>query len=409
MKVFAITPNDLRVYDGTTVRVTGLIKGVAQYAKEICLASTAINTELQSVRSLTWLKLRFYGNYTQILHCYSYSAFNESFSKTFGNIFLSKDDFRKISDADVIHAHFLSTLPIALASKRASLDLPLIVDLHGLYCLQPIKFGYEPISYLMVHLLKVYELLKISDNKIFGLVVPSYPLKQIITKRFGLSEERVHVVYDGIDVNAVPEYEDSEVEKTRQDLGVSNRILITYVGTSSFFHGFYDLMYAYKLAKSNEQRLSLLLIVPYRDYTIESLQRMGIKLDDVHIFGSMPRREIYKYLHASDVLILPHRKGTQFDYLSSNKLLDYMASGRPIVAYALPSVLPLLKEYPFKILAEPNKPEKLPSSILEAVSLFKNTHIDGKLYVKEYDWSNIGKMLSNVYTDVLERYSEFNG
>ncbi len=400
MKFLVLAPNDLNVYDGTTIRVTGLIKSVATCNNEISLASASINKELKSLERLNWQKIRLYGYYTQILHSYSYSIFDDILVNVYAKIFLKS--IKNIENPDLIHAHFLSTLPLALAFKRTSFHLPIIVDLHGLYCLEPIKFGYEPVNYLIANLFKIYELLKIDDDKIYSLTVPSQPLKQIITERFAIDEEKIHVVPDGIELNSVPKYDNSEVVRIRQEINCNNKIIVTYVGTTSFFHGFYDLIRAYKLAKTREPRLSLLLIVPFKDYTIKSLHRIGGKIDDVYVFGSMARSEIYKYLYASDVLILPHRKGTQFDCLPSNKLLDYMASGRPIVSYDLPSVSPLLKKYPYKILAEPNKPEKLATGILEAVNLFKNEHILGKSFVEEYDWSNIGKTLSKVYTDVLE-------
>jgi len=117
------------------------------------------------------------------------------------------------------------------------------------------------------------------------------------------------------------------------------------------------------------------------------------------IVENVPRRSVYRYLYAADVLVLPHRAGTQFEYLYSNKLLDYVASGKPIVAYSLPSVREVLKEYPLKILVEPNNPRRLAEGILDALK-WRDVRVNGKKYLNEFDWRRIGEGLYELYTKV---------
>jgi hypothetical protein len=68
-----------------------------------------------------------------------------------------------------------------------------------------------------------------------------------------------------------------------------------------------------------------------------------------------------------------------------------MAVGRPIVAYSLKSVQNVLKDYPLKVLVEPNNPERLAEGIVTALRDYKDERIDGRTYVEPYDWANIAK------------------
>ncbi|MBS7612608.1 glycosyltransferase [Candidatus Bathyarchaeota archaeon] len=400
MKVLVIAPNDLRIYEGTTVRVTGLTKGISKYVEAVYLASRSLNKELRNAPKLKWLRLKFYRSLTETPLCCINTVLGDNTCKLFLNIFTNTKELERY--IDIIYSHFITTLPLALGFKHALDDPPLLIDLHGLYCLQLTKFKLNPIGHMLTHLYTMYEALKLSDEHISGYTLPSQAFKEIVIRCFKIPEWKVHIVPDGLDISSVPHYNEETVERIRQHIGIYDKIVVTYVGTPSYYHGFYDLLQAYKIARKLEQRVFLLLIVPSKDFVIKKLLEAGIDLNDVYVLDSIPRSEVYKYLYASDILVLPHRKGTQFDYLPSNKLLDYIASGRPIISYALPSIFPLLKRYPLKVLVKPNDPRELANGILEAAKFYRGVHINGKQYVKEYDWSNICKVLFQIYTMLLK-------
>jgi len=71
--------------------------------------------------------------------------------------------------------------------------------------------------------------------------------------------------------------------------------------------------------------------------------------------------------------VLPHRAGTQFDYIPSNKVYDYMLAGKPIVAYKTPAIEETLSKYRMRILTEPNNPVALAKGIVKALELWKDS------------------------------------
>jgi len=69
-------------------------------------------------------------------------------------------------------------------------------------------------------------------------------------------------------------------------------------------------------------------------------------LQNVHFLGRVSYKEQPYYFKAADILILPNSKVTResVSHTSPIKMFDYMASGRPIVASRLPSIMEVLNE-----------------------------------------------------------------
>ena len=114
--------------------------------------------------------------------------------------------------------------------------------------------------------------------------------------------------------------------------------------------------------------------------------------------GQRPHQEIPTYLQAADVVVLPNSARSenfrfavysQYD-TSPLKLFEYMASRRPIVASALPSIKEILNESN-AVLVEPDNPNALVDGIRKVLS---NPDLKAKLEtrawqdVQQYSWAN---------------------
>ncbi|WP_083494630.1 glycosyltransferase family 4 protein [Pyrodictium occultum] len=396
MKPLIIAPNDLRIREGTTIRITGLIKSIAPNMEKIYLASAFINKELSQLHNLEWVKIRFLRALTLLSINYSSIMSRHFFDIGLTRIMINKE----IRDADVIHAHWILTLPLAVGIHKYN-GAPIIVDLHGLFELQSQSPSISLAGWLLVNLSRIIEVMRVRDKYIEAFTVPSEPLKQYLIRRYGLPGDKIFVVPDGIDINDIPSYDEDLANQMRNMLGIKDEHVVAYVGTVSYFHGFHDLLKAFKIAKHRIENIKLLLIVPNRVQALNIAGRTGISDQDLIVLENIPRRKIYYYLYLSDVLVIPHRAGTQFEFLPSNKLLDYIASGKPIVGYDLPSIRHLLYKYEPKILVKPNDPEALASGIINALQINRRAPYKViKAVLSKYSWNNVGKQLLSVYRRV---------
>jgi len=385
MNLAVIAPFNLNVRDGTSARVTGEVLSVARKISKIFIMALELNDELSGLNNMEWIRPRFWRGVTSTALSYLTVARFHRLVEVAARL-ISPDKI----DVDVVHVHWAQSLSLAY---NCSSSAKLIVDLHGLLNLQrrPIGTFKDYALYILQKQIERWLLWTLQDLDI-EFIVPATMFKDYLVKRWRMPAYKVHVIPDGIDLKAVPEYNEKETLTLREKLGVRNRPLIAYAGNVTEYHGFYDLVIAYRLVKRIKDDVHLLLLVPQglRGYVMKVLGYEAVVVENV------PRRLVYNYLYVADALVLPHRADTQFDYLYSNKLLDYVASGKPIVAYDLAPVREVLKEYPLKVLVKPNNPRELARGILDALKL-GGTRVDGKAYLGEFDWEKIGEKLYEVY------------
>jgi glycosyltransferase involved in cell wall biosynthesis len=64
------------------------------------------------------------------------------------------------------------------------------------------------------------------------------------------------------------------------------------------------------------------------------------RLRNVALLGHVPYNDLPAYLHAADVLIIPYVRNTATRAVFPLKFFEYLATGKPVVASPLPSLLP---------------------------------------------------------------------
>jgi glycosyltransferase involved in cell wall biosynthesis len=69
----------------------------------------------------------------------------------------------------------------------------------------------------------------------------------------------------------------------------------------------------------------------------QQLQKL-FDLDNIHFLGGKPYSEVPKYLHASDVLLLPRTMDPYSLACDPLKLYEYLATGKPVVSTSHPSI-----------------------------------------------------------------------
>ena len=378
--ILFIAPSNLSIRDGTSIRVTNLAKAVANICNYVFLLSYTSNEELSTLTNLRHVKM-------------DTPRFMHHLPLAYADIFLPKSSFYFIAKgilgtrfcevlkdiamhADIIHIHFLmNKYFIKILNKSVKYNSkPIIIDLHGLYRLQPIPMHSTRAA--LAHLLGLtHEILAIRDGVITAFTVPSEGLKSFLANFYRIPSNRIFVVPDAVDEQVI-EYArkchaiEEEVGRYLSKQYIDSSNSIAYVGTISAFHGFFDLVKAIKvIEKEFRKSVTLLLIVPNKKQVLEISDLLP---KNTIIMENIPRKLIPCILRKVSVLVLPHRAGTQFDYIPSNKIYDYMLAGRPIVAYRTPATVETLRSYSMKILVKPNDAYALAEGIIRALELWRN-------------------------------------
>lgn len=208
-------------------------------------------------------------------------------------------------------------------------------------------------------------------------------------------EEDILVAPDAVDLNEFDISLTKEQARIKLNLPLAKKIIL-YSGSFYLYDnkGVGIVLEAAKLFDDNY----LFVLVGGGQKEIESIKEK-YNFNNLFLVGHQLHSIIPYYLKAADVLLLPNKSGDKMSerYTSPMKLFEYMASGRPIVASALPSIREILNDSN-AVLVEPNQPESLAKGIREII---KNNALVEKISKKAleeasyHSWSNRVKEIIN--------------
>jgi len=172
-------------------------------------------------------------------------------------------------------------------------------------------------------------------KRVAGIVGITKGLKDFYQEK-GVPEQKIVVAHDAVDISQfnLP----LSPQEARAKVGLPlNKKIVTYTGSLYLYKwkgvdvlleaaSYFGKEYVFVLVGGNEKEIA---------HIKEKYQNKNIMP-----VGHRPHKDIPFYLKASDVLVIPNKKGDIISerFTSPMKLFEYMASGVPIVASKLPSI-----------------------------------------------------------------------
>lgn len=209
----------------------------------------------------------------------------------------------------------------------------------------------------------------------------------------------IHVMYYAPDPSFNP-------ENTMETSKIAKYVLV-FEGQISIKKGVVEVLEALELILKELSSVKLLIIGEFREEEdrikiLSLIERHDLK-ENVQFKNWMEHTEVPKYINQGDVGIIIF-KPWSYSYLTGvpNKLIDYMACGKPVVASKnFPEIEMIVKEADCGILAVHDDPKQIADAVLY---LLKNdeTRIkmgkNGREYVeKKHDWESFKERLLKIY------------
>jgi len=148
------------------------------------------------------------------------------------------------------------------------------------------------------------------------------------------------------------------------------KIHFTFAGNIGKVQNLENIIKAFGNLEENYLKNAQLNIIgdgSYLDYLKELVQKNGFK--NIIFWGRKPRDEIYRYLQASDFLIVSLTNEPIFSLTVPAKTQTYIASGKPILAIVNGEAAELIKEYNLGFCAKPDDIENIQKIFANAVEL----------------------------------------
>jgi glycosyltransferase involved in cell wall biosynthesis len=150
----------------------------------------------------------------------------------------------------------------------------------------------------------------------------------------------------------------------------------------------------------------LFLVVGGKDATVEQYRQACAGIENIRFVGFRPPSQVFEYLLAADVLLMPHGNAVEGSdggdislFTSPLKMFEYMAAGRPILASTLPVLQEILKDGANALLRPYDDIDSWVKAIRElqndpqlCASISRQAHED----VAPYTWHNRAKRLLDI-------------
>ena len=189
------------------------------------------------------------------------------------------------------------------------------------------KFGRKDIFYGLMVLLERLTFLTAHVS-----IATNESYREIAVRRGKMPDERVFIVRSGPDLRRfTPVHPDPRLKEGRP-------FLLGYVGVMGKQEGLDLLLKAVKHIVVERGRTDVLTVVIGGGTEFEAIRRLAEDLgltDHVRFPGRIPDDELIAYLSTADVCVNPDVANEMNDKSTMNKIMEYMALGKPVVQFDL--------------------------------------------------------------------------
>ncbi|MGD2183357.1 glycosyltransferase family 4 protein [Lusitaniella coriacea] len=176
-------------------------------------------------------------------------------------------------------------------------------------------------------------------------------LPQIAETFFSQGYDRAQLLIapNAADINNILPHQTKESARSQLSLSTERKIIL-YSGSLYNYKGIPTILDVAKMMPEYE-----FVLVGGREEMVRKIEEK--RIENVWLTGHVKQSKLSSYLYAADVLLLPTSQSWELaNFTCPLKLFDYMASQRPIVASALPTIMTVVRDGENALLAEPDNP-----------------------------------------------------
>ena len=300
---------------------------------------------------------------------------------------------------DIIYerAEYLSTSGVEIARKFC---IPIFVETNAILVWEQEIISGKSFFNLLGR--RYEEFIYKKCRAIFAI---SIPLKENIIKEYGINEQKIAVVSNGVNPK---DFKPATLPgKVREKLDISREeIVVGYVGSIFPWHGIENLIDSAIICLKEMPNLRFLIVGDGETRKgLEEKTRESEICDKVIFTGRVPREEVPDYLQIMDICVYPGSKDFPDRYGSPMKNFEYGIMCKPIISPNSRVVREAMKNGIDGILITPGSVSELSEAILK---LAKNPALRKELgenfkrkVIAHYTWDKVGEKILKIIESTL--------
>jgi len=230
---------------------------------------------------------------------------------------------------------------------------------------------------------------------LINVLTPAFRDKLINEKK--VPKEKVIFIPNAADFSLAEEIDqDFNAVEFKKDLGLEGKFVITYVGAHGVANHLIQLIDAAEKLTETNVIFQLIGAGMKKEELLKEVAKRNLK--NVIFRDSVSKKEVFKYILASDVGASVLKKLVTFKTIYSNKSFDYMSCKKPILLAIDGVSRELVNDAKCGVYVEPENTNAIVSGVLELVAKDKNelnqmgingynfakNHFDREKLAKEY-------------------------
>ncbi len=312
----------------------------------------------------------------------------------------------KAGDYDIIHGHHIEGVIVARAARAMGLKLPIIYDAHTLVGSELLDYGPAIGASIKRFVGNFFD--HYFTRRADSVIAVTDSIKEEFVKRDSQPADRIHVIPNGIEENFIQRAKKARLEyaayaERKNILAGKCAPVFMYAGNTATYQGIDLMLKAFALVAQQipNAQLKILTNESFANYLALS-DSLGIT--DKLSISDVTLEELPAMLVQADVLLNPRTRCAGIP----QKLLNYMAAGRPVVSFA--GSAKIVIDRVDGLIVENGNIHAFSEAMLELVlnpELGKTLAAAGlKSMQTQYSWSSAAKKTLAVYYDTLTRHAE---
>ncbi|MCG7920152.1 MAG: glycosyltransferase family 4 protein [Candidatus Thiodiazotropha lotti] len=205
----------------------------------------------------------------------------------------------------------------------------------------------------------------------------------------GVEEQNIVLVGNTPNIEKTRQRSDSNSDHDENINRITEAYSLIYTGGVTLGRGIQEVV---KIIPDIVERIpDFLLVVVGAGYAVERLKKMAAELGvEKRIIwsGWVDHNELYKYINAANIGIIPHYRSTHVDTTIPNKIFDYMACGLPVIASDSPPMKRVVEESNVGRAYQCKDGDSLRQAIIEIFESKEDYGANGIKAVEEiYNWN----------------------
>lgn len=205
--------------------------------------------------------------------------------------------------------------------------MPFVFEIRDLWPESAIDTGVLTNS-LIIKLAYWVERFIYKKAKLINVLTPAF--RQALVEKKSIAEKKIIFIPNASDFSLSEELlETFDAVQFRKDNNFNGKFIITYVGAHGVANHLDQILDAGKVLEDTNAEFLLIGQGMEKERLKQKAIQMGVK--NVRFIDSVPKKEVFKYILASDMGASVLKKVDTFKTIYSNKTFDYMSCKKPIL------------------------------------------------------------------------------